>query len=203
MNVGSLKIIVCFLSLFIISGCAKYSPRPLLVPSSCSQNVKENKKSINVRAMALSDSDCKYYFSRRVISKGYQPVQLYIKNDSERTYALDYRDINMKLENNYAVAKKLHLNDLQRFVAWAIPSLLFWPLLIPGFIELVLVNDANNELDSDFSNRVFGSYDHFVIRPHTVGNFVMFVRLENYTPELHLKLVDQDSFEVLNYSFRL
>jgi hypothetical protein len=207
MNYSKLKVIVSFLFVLLFTGCARYEPKPFLVPKPSKfsketiPTIKNN--SVDLRAKKLSEVDCKFYFSRRILSKGYQPIQLYVKNNSSRTYVLNSENFNMPLEYSYSVARSLHLKDMERFVAWAIPGLLFWPLFIPGLVELVLVSDANESLDNDFEHRILGAGDSIIVRPYSCYNRVMFVRSENYLPLLQVKLIDQDSREILNYSFSL
>ena len=63
-------------SLFL-AGCASYQATPLTNVLSFSGG---DRKGINVFAKALTKAECKKFFDRNVIAKGYQPIALKIEN---------------------------------------------------------------------------------------------------------------------------
>ena len=76
-----------FLPFFIFVsfyGCASYKPTPLpnLQPEFATYS--ENIENVTLACKALSKAECKRYFDRDIIEKGFQPVHMTIKNDSNR-----------------------------------------------------------------------------------------------------------------------
>ena len=78
---------------FLIGGCAKYRPHELKKPLGESQE----KNDVKIAAGLLNEKDSQYYFSRNALKKGYQPIQVYIKNNSEKTYILKSNNIDLKI----------------------------------------------------------------------------------------------------------
>ncbi len=98
-----------FSSFLIISfsGCAKYKPHALLEPTG---NYIE-KDNVKASTALLTDKDCKYYFSKEIIKAGFQPVQIYIENNSNERLVLDALNINLPIEQRNYVARFLHYNE--------------------------------------------------------------------------------------------
>jgi hypothetical protein len=102
--------LLCLFSIILIttfSGCIKqYKIKPLLVPSG---NIQEHEK-VKIIAKTISSEKSKYYFGQDVKKKGYEIIQLYVSNQSDKSLKLDFSNINQKLEHCEDVAKKLRIN---------------------------------------------------------------------------------------------
>ncbi len=196
-----IKILRTFYSLFLItiglsiSGCAKYTPHQLK-----SLNVQaKDKNGIKLAAVALTDDECRYHFSRRIISKGYKPIQLYIFNNSNHGYIFDAMNINMAIERRDSVAQTLHLNTPKRILPYAIPALFLGFFFIPAIVEGSKSYEANNQLDKDFSKRVIDSESRIFIAPGSVLNRTMFIRSEDFVSPLIVDLFNKDTNEKLTF----
>jgi hypothetical protein len=183
------------MTLLTLTSCAKYKPHSLTKPT----NPVIQKNNIKTTAQRLSAADCRYYFSRNVLKKGYQPVQLYVKNQSNQTVVLDTSSINMQLENKDHVASRLHLDTTQRVVGWGIGGLFLWPLLIPAAVEGINTPQANKSLDEDFESRVLDMNSKITIKPQATLNSVFFVRKENISDKLHFDLKNTKTKIVTNF----
>jgi hypothetical protein len=60
------KIFMFFLvfSVVIVSGCAKYKPKPFIPVPFNKQNKNSSKNNVSVSACSLTSDDCKHYFSK-------------------------------------------------------------------------------------------------------------------------------------------
>jgi hypothetical protein len=91
----------------IFSGCVKqYKIKSLLFPSG---NIQEKEK-VKIIAKTISPEESKYYFGQDVKKKGYEVIQLYVLNQSDKNFKLNFSSINQKLEHCEDVAKKLRIN---------------------------------------------------------------------------------------------
>ncbi len=100
-----LGIFSIFLGLLLV-GCAKYKPHPFLEPNSkCIE-----KDNVKVSTVLLDEKDCKYYFDREILKHGFQPVQIYLENNSDKNFILNAADINKPIAPRAHVAKALHYN---------------------------------------------------------------------------------------------
>ena len=175
----------------LISGCAKYSPKPLRIPSGV---VKQN-GDIEVSKKIFSEADSKRFFDRKLIARGYQPIQLYIKNNSDKIYVLNSRDIALPLEPVDSVATSMH-----RDVAWKATK--YFILLGPVWAALEGYNsyEINKKIDSDLKVRTVNEQDTIEIKPGGVFNRIMFVSNENLQTSFDLKLESLDKEKKINFS---
>ena len=200
MNIRSFSLSLLALGLIVTgSGCAKYKPHPLTMPTSIAQE----KKDVMVCAKAMNERDCRKAFSRRLLSKGYQPVQLMIQNKSKFTYILDAANIQLQVEPADDVAKKLHLNTAGRVISWASPALFLWPFIIPATVEGLKSSGANKRLDHDFAERVISDDSRIFIAPGSIMHRVMFIRQENYRQSFGLDLFSKEHDELLNFEIKI
>lgn len=176
-------------------GCAKYTPHPLQKPVS----KIEEKEDVKVSTTLLTEKECRHYFSRKMITKGYQPIQICIRNNSDQGYTFDAQRVNAELEDRDAVAKALHLDTAKRIAPYAIAGLFFGVFFIPAIVEGVKSHQANKRLDEDFAQRVISSNSRVFIAPGSVLNRVMFIRSENMTTPLTIDLVNRKTKEKLNF----
>lgn len=181
-KLSAIAVTITFLGTFL--GCAKYKPNSFTKPAGTSIE----KNDIKASAQLLSESDCKHYFSRSLLKKGYQPVQLYVQNNSNQDLVLAAATINMPVENRDKVASSVHLDAMPRAVGWGVGGLFFWPLFIPAVVEAVQVPKVNKKLDEDFESRTMDMNSKIAIKPHSALNRVFFVRKENVSDRLQFTL---------------
>lgn len=177
----------------LLSGCASYRAAPLSNLSSevvySTQTPKNN--DILVTARAFDKVDCKRYLDRNVISRGYQPIQLYIQNNSDHRYSFALNRIDLPYARQDEVARKVHTSTVGRVLGYGVPGLIvFLPLLIPAVVDGMKSSEANDALDDDFSSKVARDQ---TINPHSHFNKIIFVPVSDYQNSFNLTLVDQES----------
>ena len=180
-------------ALVMLSGCASYKAAPLNVPSSeavhSSSAVKNN--DIFITAKAYNRADCKKYLDRDVIAKGYQPIQLYIQNNSNKSYAFSLSSIDLPYARGEEVARKVHTSTVGRALAYGIPGLVVClPLIIPAVVDGIKSSEANDALDSDFSSKI--ARDR-TIAPYSDFNKIIFVPVGDFQQSFNVTLIDQES----------
>ncbi len=185
--------------LAFLGGCAKYKARPLSFPAA----PIEEKRNIAVAAYALNDDDMHYYFSRRAIQRGLQPVQLTVVNNSKDTYLLDAKDINLSLESRNTAFDSLRLSKTSRCVGWGVAGLFVWPFLIPAAVELVKTEKANKDMKLDFVQRVIDRESRILIKPGQEINRVFFVSHANIQYSFDLKLMNMADKKELPFTPQL
>lgn len=185
--------------ILLLSGCAKYNAHKLAEPVG----VVHQTNNVEVKAEALTDADCHYYFSRRALSKGYQPIQLCIKNGSNQNYILKANNIDLQIESRKNVARSLQLNTTGRVVGWGLPGLIAWPFFIPAAVEGVKASDANKKLNDDFNQRVLNNDSRIVIAPGSSINKVFFVMAENFKNKFDITLENKRSKESISFKIKL
>jgi len=180
------------LSLITLSSCANYHASSLntLAPDAILSSHSMEKKEILIVAKAFSKRDCQRYLDRDVIAEGYQPVQLYIENRSDKSYVFALDRISLAHAEPEEVAEKVHTSTVGRAVGYGVGALFLWPLAIPAVVDGIKSHEANNALDTDFLSKAARNQ---VIEPHSYFNKLLFVPNNEYQPSFTLTLLDQNA----------
>jgi hypothetical protein len=175
----------------LLSGCASYNARSLnTLASEAIFSSSPRKEDVIVVAKAFNKTDCKRYLDRDVLAKGYQPVQLYIENNSDTNYVFSLNRISLSCARPEEVADKVHTSTVGRVAAYGTGGLFLWPLLIPAIVDGVKSSQANEALDIDFYSKTARDQ---IIQPHSHFNKLLFVPRNEYQPNFHITLVEPDS----------
>jgi hypothetical protein len=189
------KIFLILNSLFLLlflSSCAKYDGKKLSKPYA----PVHEKNNIEVAQKALTENECKEYFGgRNLLKRGYQPIQIYVKNNSDRTMYINPNYITLPLEPASSVAKKLH-----RDIGWKVTKYFFIGGPLWAAIEGVASNDANKVIDSDINEKSVRLDRAIKIRPHGIINKVMFVSKENYPQDFNISLIEAKSNKRIKFN---
>lgn len=175
----------------LIAGCARYNATALsMVPPESLYNAPVQ-KGVVVVARALNKEECKRYLDRDVMSKGYQPVQLYIENRSDQAYFFSTSRVTLPLASPEEVAEKVHTSTVGRVAGYGAAAIIATPLFVlPAVIDGYKSVRANEALDSDFAAK--GAKD-VVIYPHSHVNMLLFVPVEGYEKTFTVTLLDEEN----------
>jgi hypothetical protein len=180
-----------------LTGCASYRAaplNPLYISQTTVESSTETKAndSILVVARAFDRNDCKRFLDRDVLKKGFQPVQLYIENNSCKSFLFSLDRISLPFARPEEVAHSVHTSTVGRALGYGIPGLLIaWPLIIPAVIDGLKSSEANEALDTDFYHKTASS--DRIINPHSHFNRILFVPAGEYQPNFIVTLIDQES----------
>lgn len=201
-----IKKATCFLMLIAVlttfTGCASYTaaalgdisgsqfqlsnptllaaadPTKIILPNGqeATINMVENDY-IQMVTKVYDDVDCKKYFDRDLLNKGYQPIQICIKNKSSKPFYISPDRINLPLEEPSQVARAVHTSTATRVTLYCIGGLFLSPLFIPAIVDGIKSSEANKILDYDFEKKALKSQ---TIQAHSKYNGVIFVSSENF-----------------------
>jgi hypothetical protein len=185
----------------LLSGCASYHAASLNGLSSevfTQSSTSASKAGIVIAAKALNKLECKRYFDRDVLKKGYQPVQLYIQNNSDMSYSFSLNRISLPCARSEEVAEKVHTSTIGRILGYGIPGLIIaWPLVIPAVVDGIKSSEANELLDNDFASKTARDQ---IILPHSCLNKIVFVPIAEYQPSFTITIMDQESNQPKNFN---
>jgi hypothetical protein len=178
-----------------LSGCASYNASPLnnltvITVQKTPGNTTNSAKDLTVVTKAYTKADCKKYLDRDVIEKGYQPIQLFIKNDTEKNYVFSLNRLSVPCARPEEVAEKVHTSTAGRAAGYGAAALILWPLAIPAVVDGVKSSNANEALDNDFSSKTARDQ---VIAAHSYFNKIIFVPVNESTSNLTVTLIDQEN----------
>jgi hypothetical protein len=200
MNVRYSIVGVCLAAL-CVSGCAKYRPKPLAMPSHI---VTQEKEGVALQAALLDNVESKQIFGERSPqAKGYQTIQLALTNKTNQAYELDAHNIGLELASAQVVAHQIGFNTAGRVAGWGIAGLFIWPFLIPAIVDGVKSSQANRDLERDLDVRTISNGSKIYIQPHSTMNKVMFVASENYRTSFDVDLINQHTGDPVNFSIKL
>jgi hypothetical protein len=187
------KILFIFIALTFslsLTSCASYSASPLgnLSPDLILTAPKND--GISVVSKTFTRDDCNRFLDRDVISQGYQPIQIFIQNDSDKNYIFSLNRLTLPVARPEEVAEKVHTSTVGRAVGYGVGALFLWPLAIPAVVDGVKSSNANTALDHDFAAKAARDQ---VIFPRSRLNAIIFVPVHAYQRSYTLTLIDQDS----------
>jgi hypothetical protein len=181
-------------ALLLLAGCASYHANSLniLSPEMVTQASPSKTHDVRIVAKAFDKVDCKRYLDRDVIRKGYQPVQLYIQNNSDKSYVFSLNRLSLSYASPEDVARTVHTSTMGRVLGYGIPGIIIaWPLVIPAVVDGIKSSEANEALDRDFYTKT--AKEDQIIAPHSHFNKIVFVDAYEYQSNFTLTLIDQDS----------
>jgi len=151
---------------------------------------------VTLACKALSREDCKRFFDRDAIDKGYQPVQLTIVNDSSNYILFSNQGISLPVCSPQEVAEKCNTSTAGRATAYGVAGIFVWPLLIPAVVDGVGSSQANTKLDRDFNEK---NIEQVVINPYATHNGLVFFSKTEYQDSFFVRLVDKETNQKLEY----
>ncbi len=175
-----------------LSSCASYravSLSPLVSDALICPSSVENKDLVIV-ARAFDQFECKRYLDRDVLAQGYQPVQLYIENNSNENYLFSLGRVSLICAQPEEVARTVHTSTVGRAVGYGVGALFLWPLAIPAVVDGIKSAEANDHLDRDFYSKAARDQ---VIQAHSYFNKILFVPINEYRSSFTITLMDRNS----------
>ena len=188
--------LTALLVLIIFSGCAKYQPGVLASLQPEFAPYSEEKSGITLSVQKLTSGDSKRILNRDIIEKGYQPIQITVKNDTKKYVLFSNQGVNLPTVPAQEVADKVHTSTTGRAAAYGVAGLFIWPLLIPAVVDGVGSAQANEKLDRDYDAKVMGQV---VIQPYATHNGLIFVPVSELQDSFEIILVDRETKEKISY----
>jgi hypothetical protein len=173
-----------------LTSCASYRASPLCNPSPDIIQTASKNEGISVVSKTFTQNDCKRFLDRDVLAEGYQPVQLFIQNESDKNYIFSLNRITLPIASPEEVAEKVHTSTVGRATGYGVGALILWPLAIPAIVDGIKSSNANNALDNDFMAKAARDQ---VIFSHSHFNAIVFVPVHSYQSSYTLTLIDESS----------
>lgn len=178
--------------LMLLVGCASYEASMLTsLPVHSAVQSRQN-PNVLVTWKIFDNQDSKTYLGRDLISEGYIPIQMTIRNNSADPMYLNPSNFSIPLPPINEVANKVHTSTAGRVVGWGAPGLIIWPLLIPAIYDGIKSKEANAALDADYLAKAIKEQ---TIQPHSSFNGVVFLPQQMANQSLEMFLVNQRTNE--------
>ena len=180
----------------ILCSCASYKPAPMSSLQPEFAPYSETIENVTLACKPLSRAECKRFFDRDIIDKGYQPVQITVVNNSPKYILYSNQSISIPVCSPQEVAEKCHTSTAGRATAYGVAGIFVWPLLIPAVVDGVGSSQANTKLDQDFNEK---NMEQMVINPYSTHNGVVFFSKTDYQDSFFVRLVDKETTQKLEY----
>ncbi|NGX40009.1 MAG: hypothetical protein KR126chlam1_01349 [Chlamydiae bacterium] len=175
---------------YLFTASNGYQPR--IAPFVGSQAEPFRESGVFVRAKAYTRNESKAYLDRDLVQKGLQPVQITIQNNTERTYLLSNRGVDLSAVSSNSVATRLSLSALPRSIAFKIAAFFFWPFIIPATIDSIFSFQSHLKMRKDFYAKSVKDHEE-VLAPYSVVNRIIFVSSKEHASSFTLYLKEQKS----------
>jgi hypothetical protein len=178
--------------LMLLMGCASYEASMLTSLPVHSAVQSHQNPNVLVTWKVFDQQDSKTYLGRDLISEGYIPIQMTIRNNSADPMYLNPSNFSVSLPPINEVANKVHTSTAGRVAGWGVPGLILWPLLVPAIYDGIKSKEANAALDADYLAKAIKEQ---TIQPHSSFNGVLFLPKQMANQSLEMFLVNQRTNE--------
>ncbi len=184
-----IKLFSCALVVLTLASLAFYLGNNKRVPLNLSfletSPFEYAEEGVYVSYKPYTSDESKVYLNRDLVSRGYQPIQITIQNNTPHPYSLSPEEVTLPLAKSKHVAMSVTKSAIPRAIAYKIAGFLFWPFLIPGTIDSIRTFRTHLELRRDFAAK---SIKKETIPPYATLHRVLFVPLKDYHPHFSLTL---------------
>lgn len=165
---------------------------PLVGWANCHSS--KDLKNVEVYTKTFNQYDCKKYLDRDVIAAGYQPIQIIIKNNSDKVVVFSPDQVSLTCARVEEVAARVRTSTTGRAVGYGAAAVFFMGLFaIPAIIDGVGSARANSALDADYYFKVAKGQS---LSPNTKLNGLLFVPKGSFTNTFTVTLREEGSNKV-------
>jgi len=152
---------------------------------------------VSVIAKAMNSDESKQNFGHDLISRGVQPLQLSIQNNTSNEYSLCPSSVDLPRVEASKVAFKVTKSAIPRGVAYKIASLFFWPFMIPSTVDSIRVLTHHRSLKKDLMAK---SMKEETVAPYSTFHRVLFVPRDEFKETFKVTLIDLDTLEPTEFN---
>lgn len=156
------------------------------------------RKRVIITSKVFNASDSKKYLSRDLLSRGFQPIQLTIHNNTTSTVSIE--DVDMPQVAPSKVALKVTKDAVPRAIGYKIASLIFWPFMIPSTIDGIRTLNTHSKMVADFEAKAVKSE---AILPYSVVQRILFIKDKDFKKHTKVQIYDQTTGKTESYKVNL
>jgi|SRR5580700_11119943 hypothetical protein len=181
-------------SIFLLTtGWSRYQHHPLMpVATELLPTFALDQSQVSVIAKAMDSNESKQNFGHDLISRGIQPLQLSIQNNTSDAYSLCPSSVDLPSLSASKIAFKVTKAAIPRAVAYKVASFFFWPFMIPSTIDSMRTFSHHQRLKKDLRAK---SIRKEVVPPYATFHRVLFVPKEEFTETFTVTLIELETLE--------
>lgn len=135
---------------FVVKKPETYHPH--IVPTLIHEHPFLAHESLTIETKAYTADESRLYLDRNLLSRGFQPIQVTIQNNSPHTWIVD--GISLPTAHPKHIAYKLSQSALPRAIAFKVATFFFWPMIIPSTIDTLKTYSVYQKMHRDFSAKL-------------------------------------------------
>ena len=184
-------------SVFLLAtGWDRYQPHPLKTMVDLLPTFSLEHTQVRVIAKAMSPGESKQNFGHDLISRGVQPLQLSIQNNTGDEYSLCPSSVDLPRIDVSKVAFKVTKSSIPRAIGYKIASFFFWPFIVPSTIDSIRVMSHHQKIKKDMKAK---SMKEEVVASYSVFNRVLFVPKDKFKESFTVTLIDIESLQATEF----
>ncbi|MCB9092845.1 MAG: hypothetical protein H6620_09825 [Halobacteriovoraceae bacterium] len=177
------KVVTCFFLLagvvIPINGWSDYSRQ------------QEAHSGIFIAAKAFDSNDCQKYLDRNLLAKGYQPIQIIIKNHTDRAVVFSPEDVNLSMVSVDEVIARAETSTAGRSGGYGAAAFFVSGLfVIPAIVDGAKSSTANGALSADYHHKAAKKQ---TIQPNSMLNKLIFVPKDRCPSSFKVILAEKGS----------
>lgn len=149
-----------------------------------------------VTAKAMTSEESKRNFGHDLPSRGVQPLQLTIQNNTSDSYSLCPSSVDLPRIEASKIAFKITKSTIPRALGYKIASFFFWPFMIPSTIDSIRVMAHHQKFKKDL---IAKSMREETVAPYATFNRVLFVPKEEFQHTFKLTLIELESLQATEF----
>lgn len=198
-NVNLLIYTLVFLGILPACHRARYTT---LKPIENRQQCK-NHKGFEVVVKALTVAETKDLFGANLISKGYQPLQVEMCNNSHETYAISGNYVELPLAPSYMITNNVHYDTFN--ISWTsglLSAIFCFPLIPVVVYSSYKMHDYNKAIDTKIRDITLNSEELISIHPGECIMKIVFIQgASRNTSRFTLGFLNTKTQEVVKMNF--
>jgi hypothetical protein len=193
-NVFHSAVVIVLIGVCLSLGWHHHQVRPLssIAPSMLSVFHSEE-KIVDIQVKAMSAEESKQLLGHDLLSRGVQPLQITIQNNSPNEYALNLESVDLDYIDAKEVARKIKKEALPRSIGFKVLGFLFWPFMIPGTIDSIHTFHSYKLLKRDYLAKTMKDE---VVPVYSTLNRILFVPEADVKEKFTITLIGVKKFEL-------
>lgn len=155
-------------------------------------------KQVTVLTKTYTAEESKKFLKKDLISRGVQPIQVTIHNNTSSVVTVE--DIDIPQPTAGEIARRISKESIPRAMGYRAASLLFWPFIIPSAIDSFKTLKTYSKMKREFAAKAVKLE---TIAPFSTFHRILFVEPENMKESLTLTLYDQYTGKLEEYKVAL
>lgn len=152
--------------------------------------LQEQHSDILIAAKAFNKDDCQKYLDRDLLAKGYQPIQVIVKNHSDKVVVFSPDNVNLPCVSVDEVIASACISTAGRSAGYGVGAIFFFPLIVPAIADGTKSAKANRVLEADYHYKAAKKQ---TLPPNSTLNKLLFISANNCPEQFKVILTEEGS----------